>query len=177
MIRINLTWWQDRNRQIFHPLWSPYSMQLWFGQDSFHVFAASRKPAQKTRDGSRWTPSPDRNGKTQNSRVQSSKSFTLGVYKYKDKCRTVSSNHIQHPATNVQCTLPGHSLSGNTGVGYLFDTTGQKQRRSTQPTCSFNTFTIRKREAQALHLKNMGHFYLSNTCQINSFQLKIKAFI
>lgn len=95
------------------------------------------------------------------------------VYKYKDKCRTVSSNHAQHPTTNINCTLTGRgprlelSLSVITGVAYLFDRTGQKQGRSTQHSSSFNTFRISKWGPQALHLVNMGHFYLINTvCQI-----------
>lgn len=63
------------------------------------------KPAQKTRDGSRRTLNPDRNGKTQNSRVQSSKILHTSVYKYEDKCRSVLSNHAQPYRTNIRCTF------------------------------------------------------------------------
>lgn len=90
------------------------------------------------------------------------------MYKCKDKCRTVSSNPAQHPTTNTKCTLTGHgawldlSLTVITGVGYLFDRTGQKHGRPTQHSSSFNTFRISKWGDQALHLMIMCHVYLLN---------------
>lgn len=75
------------------------------------------------------------------------------VCKYKDKCRTVSSNHTQHPPTTIKNTLTGRGprpdlrLSVITGVGYLFDRSAQKHARSTQHSGSFNSVRIIKWEA------------------------------
>lgn len=71
------------------------------------------KPAQKTRDGSRRTLSPDRNGKTQNSKVQSSKSFTLAWINLKtnaEVCRqTMHSLTEQTSDTLEQAVVLGWS--------------------------------------------------------------------
>lgn len=103
------------------------------------------------------------------------------VNKYKDKCRSASSNHAQPYRTNIRCTLTVHLRSSAGpqpecyhGMGYLFDRTGQKQGCSTHPKFLRHIQNQQMRSTKSLLWCIYGPFLLVRSVKSSKFSWEKK---